>query len=167
MSQELRWAVVVTLEESRKGKEEQFETVVPCKWLSRDEKWLWWPPFLQVKSKVHCDPDVTTGKKFKVLKIKIRGMQTHFVKAWCADRLNSPFYREPQYISSSPIFIFFPNPFLLTFFDDIVSMKLKKMKLRKFHWNLREALISSCLEGFKISLQHTFFFCKKDFDKQH
>ena len=71
MSQELQWAVVVTLEESRKGKEEQFETVVPCKWLSRDEKWLWWPPSLRVKSKRHCGPDVTTWKKFKVLKIKI------------------------------------------------------------------------------------------------
>ena len=88
MSQESQWAVVVTLEEIRKGKEEQFETVAPCKWLSRDEKWLWWPPSLQVKSKVHCDPDVTTWKKFKVLKIKIRGMQMHFVKVSCEDGLN-------------------------------------------------------------------------------
>ena len=37
MLQELQWAVIATLEESRKGKEEQFETVAPCKWLSRDE----------------------------------------------------------------------------------------------------------------------------------
>ena len=74
MSQELQWTVVVTLEESRKGKGEQFETVVPCKLLSREEKWLWWPPSLQVKSKMHCNQDVATLKKFKDLKVKIRSM---------------------------------------------------------------------------------------------
>ena len=36
MSQESQWPVVVTLEEIKKGKQEHFETVAPCKWLSRD-----------------------------------------------------------------------------------------------------------------------------------
>ena len=107
MSQELQWPVVVTLEESRKGKEKQFETVVPCKWLSRDEKWLLWPPSLQVKSKRHCGPDVTTWKKFKVLKIKIRGMQTHFVKVSCGDGLNPlPSIDNPNIYGQPPFYLF-------------------------------------------------------------
>ena len=106
MSQELQWSVVVTLEDNRKGKEEQFETVVPFKWLSRDEKWLWWPPSLQVKSKVHCDPDVTTRKKFKVLKAKIIGMKTHFVKAWCADGLNPPSIDNSNIYRQAPFYLF-------------------------------------------------------------
>ena len=107
MSQELQWAVIVTLEESRKGKEEQFETAVPCKWLNRDEKWLWWPPSLQLKSKIHCDPDVTTWKKYKVLKIKIRSMQAHFVKAWCADCFKPPSIENPNIYGQGPFLSFF------------------------------------------------------------
>ena len=91
----------------RKGKQEQFETVAPCKWLSRDEKQLQQPPSLQVKSKVHCDPDVTTWKKFKVLKIKIRGMQTHFVKVSCGDGSNPlPSIDNPNIYGEPPFYLF-------------------------------------------------------------
>ena len=107
MFQESQWAAVVTLEEIRKSKEEQFETVAPCKWLSREEKWLWWPLSLQVKSKVRCDPDVTTWKKFKVLKKKIRSMQMHFVKLSHGDGLNTlPSIDNPNIYGQPPFYLF-------------------------------------------------------------
>ena len=132
--------------------------------MSRDKKWLWWPPSLQVKSKAHCDPDVTTWKTFKVLKIKIRGMQTHLVKAWCADGLNPPSIDNPSIYCQPPFYLFSK---LLTFdiFWRYRFNETKKMNLRKFQWNSREKVISSRLQN--IIALHVFFFCKRDFDKQH
>lgn len=68
------WVLVITLEENKNGEKEEVETVAPERWLSKDEKWLWWPPSLQVKNKIHKNPDVETWVKFPVLRIKVRGM---------------------------------------------------------------------------------------------
>ena len=68
------WALVITLETIKNGKQEEVETVVPYRWLSQDEKWLWWPPCFRVTNKVKCEPDETTRAKFEVLKVKVQGI---------------------------------------------------------------------------------------------
>ena len=89
-------------------------------------------------------------KKFKVLKLKIRNMQTHFIKTYCEDDLSPTSIDKAPYMGN-PFYFFYNLPFLYIYFLTISS-----------HWNwithkiklMRE---SHCfIEGFKTTL-YVFF----------
>lgn len=61
--------------ENINGKEEEQKTVVPKRWLDKDNEILWWPRGVNVTNKKFSDPD-DSWKQYTLVKVLVEGEES-------------------------------------------------------------------------------------------